>query len=472
MRSCLLVWALGGLICGPAMGGEPREFWPQWRGPNADGSSDSANPPVHWGPEENIQWKVEIPGEGSSTPVVWEDQVFILTAIPTERQKEPAAETGDEQDAAAGQDANGEQGAEEGASARRDFGRRRGRGRGRPRFGAGEAPKHYYQFTLISYDRNTGEKRWQTVATETVPHEGGHSTNTQASFSPVTDGEHLYVSFGSHGVFCFDMQGNPKWQRDLGQMETRNAFGEATSPALAGDTLVLTWDHEGPSRIIALDAATGETKWEVPRDERTTWATPLIVTAGGRTQVVTNGTIVRSYDLDSGELIWECGGQVSNPIPSPVRLDNTVYCMTGYRGNAVYGISLDSQGDVTDTDEVRWSRHDAAPYVSSPTLYKGQLYYTKSRSNILTSVDAETGEVIIDQQRINGIDSLYASPVAAADRVYFTSREGTTVVLRHGDELEVLATNQLGETIDASPALVGDQMFLRGEKHLFCIEEE
>ena len=449
MQRSLLIVTFVGLMGGTLCAEPPREYWPRWRGPNADGSSATANPPVHWGPDQNVKWKVEIPGEGSSTPVIWENQVFILTAIPTDRRAEQAAEPS----------AQDEPSAQSEPSARRR------------RFGGGRTPQRFYQFTVISYDRHTGEKLWQTVATEAVPHEAGHSTNTQASFSPVTDGKRLYVSFGSHGVFCFDLKGDLQWRRDLGQMQTRNAFGEASSPALAGDTLVLTWDHEGQSKIFALDAATGETKWQAERDERTTWATPLIVEAAGRTQVVTNGTIVRSYDLDSGELLWQCGGQASNPIPSPVRLGNTVYCMTGYRGNALYAISLDAQGDVTDSDKVRWSRRDAAPYVSSPTLYKGQLYYTKSRSNILTSVDAETGETIIDQQRINGLDSLYASPVAAADRIYFTSREGTTVVLRHGDDLEVLATNELGETIDASPAMVGDQMFLRGETHLFCIEE-
>jgi outer membrane protein assembly factor BamB len=189
--------------------------------------------------------------------------------------------------------------------------------------------------------------------------------------------------------------------------------------------------------------------------------------------VVTNATNrVRSYDLDTGELIWECGGQASNAIPSPVTQDGLVYCMTGYRGYAVYALPLDSRGDITDTEQIAWSRTDVGPYVSSPVLYGGQLYFTKERNAVLSSLDAKTGEPLIDQVRLQGLNSMYASPVAAAGRIYFTSREGATIVLRHGPKLEVLATNRLDEGIDASPALVGSQMFLRGEKHLYCVEEK
>ena len=197
----------------------------------------------------------------------------------------------------------------------------------------------------------------------------------------------------------------------------------------------------------------------------------LSITAASPKSSPTAAT-VRSYDLETGKLIWQCGGQVSNPIPAPLVTEGVAYCMTGYRGNAAYAISLDAEGDVTNSDSVLWSRDDAAPYVASPVLYKGQLYFTKSLSNILTSVDAKTGETLIEQTRINGINRLYASPVAAADRIYITSREGTTVVIRHAERLEVLATNQLGETIDASPAIVDNEMFLRGEKHLFCLVEQ
>jgi outer membrane protein assembly factor BamB len=326
---------------------------------------------------------------------------------------------------------------------------------------------------VLCLDRNSGRELWRQVAAEEVPHEGGHETNTHASGSPVTDGKHLYVSFGSRGVYCYDLDGNLQWKRDLGRMETRNDFGEGSSPALYQDTLVIPWDHEGQSFIIALDARTGETRWKVDRDEPTTWATPLIVPYKGRVQVITNGTNrVRSYDLNTGQVIWECGGQAQNPIATPVTDGSIVYCMTGHRGYAVYAIPLGVTGDVTDTDKVLWHREDAGSYVSSPVLYKGQLYFTKGREGVIVSLDAKTGEPIIPQQRLPGAKSLYASPVAAADRIYFTDRDGTTIVIRHGSELQVLATNKLPEGIDASPAIIGKEMFLRGAEHLYCIVEQ
>lgn len=435
-------WSRYGMLLALAVCAETADAdnWPRWRGPNHNGSSATATPPIHWDTETNIRWKVEIPGAGSSTPIIWDDNVIILTAIATDRPG-PIAPSG--------------------PPTSQSF-----------QFGTGPQPTHYYQFVVLCYDRTTGAEKWRTVAAEAVPHEPGHTTNTFASSSPVTDGMHIFVSFGSYGVFCFDFDGRIAWQRELGTMRTRRGFGEAASPALHAGKLVVAWDHEEQSFIAGLDAKTGTVKWKTDRDEPTTWATPLIVEHDGTTQVVTNGQTVRSYDLESGDLIWTCGGQASNPVPTPLASRGVVYCLTGYRGNAAYAISLDARGDASSSDSIRWSRDDAAPYVSSPVLYQGRLYFTKSLGNILTSVDAENGATVIPQTRIDGIRRVYASPVAAADRIYITSRGGTTVVIRHAEQLEVLATNQLGETMDASPAIVGREMFLRGEKHLFCIVEE
>ncbi len=415
------------------------DHWSQWRGPNANGTSLTADPPVTWSADKNVKWKTELPGQGSSTPVIWQQKLFVLTAIPTGRKAAPETIPTNL----------------------------------RPgEFGTGPQPDQYYQFVVLCYDRTTGKEIWRRVATEQVPHEAGHLTNTFASSSPVTDGQSLFVSFGSRGVFCFDLDGHLKWSRDLGRMETRRDFGEAASPALHDGVLVVPWDHEEQSYYFGLDADSGQTLWQTPRDELTTWATPLIVDHKGRSQVITNGSVVRSYDLHSGELIWQCGGQVSNPIPCPVAKDGVVYCMTGYRGNSVYAISLDAEGDVTeDPSVVRWHRHDAAPYIASPVLYEDRLYLTKSSSSIVSSLDLETGQPIIQQQRLEGMRTVYASPVAAAGRIYFSSREGVTVVIRHADQMEVLATNQLGETLDASPAMIGNELYLRGSKHLYCVEK-
>jgi outer membrane protein assembly factor BamB len=339
-------------------------------------------------------------------------------------------------------------------------------------FGRREAPTNIHQFIVLCLDRNTGREIWRQVAREDVPHESGHQTNTFASSSAITDGRSLYASFGSHGIYCYDLDGKLQWETDLGDMRTRNGFGEGASPALYEDTLVVPWDQEENSFIAALDARSGKQRWKVERDEVTTWATPLIVEHKGRVQVIANGSNrVRSYDLADGKLIWECGGQASNPIPSPIVQDGVAYCMTGYRGYAVYAIPLDAKGDVTDSDQIIWRRTDSGPYVSSAVLYGGQLYFTKGRDAILSSLDIKTGEPLIEQVRLPGLNTMYASPVAAAGRIYFTSREGATIVLKHGPKFEVLATNRLDEGIDASPAIVGKQMFLRGERRLYCIEE-
>lgn len=456
--------------------------WEHWRGPNENGSVDAGNPPLNWGPDKNILWKTPIPGAGSSTPIITGDQVIILTAVKSsEAEGGAAAET--DQGAAEERQADQRQRREDrGEGDRRERGERgaggerqgrQGRGgRGGGGFGRGGAPTESYRFMVISYDRNDGSKQWETVLTEQVPHEGVHSTNNYAPSSPVTDGQNIYVDYGSRGIYCLDMEGNIKWKQELGQMRTRNSFGEGSSSAIAGDKLIVPWDHEGDSFIAALNRETGEIVWKVDRDEATTWATPLIVQHKGRTQVIASGTVVRSYDADTGELIWSCGGQVGNPIPTPILFNDHVIVMTGYRGNAIYSISLDSEGDVSETEMVAWSNKEAAPYVPSAVLYQGQLYLNRTNNNIITSLDAATGEVLISPQRLRGLGDLYSSPVAANGHIYFTGRDGQTVVVEHGTDLKIVATNALNEVVDSSLAIVGDRIYIRGANHLFCIAEQ
>jgi outer membrane protein assembly factor BamB len=466
--------------------------WHQWRGPLATGVAPQGNPPTEWSTTKNVKWKVPIPGRGSGSPIVWGDQIFILTAVKTDRVQEPAAESKTSANHidvkfrfAAHSLAAVESNRSEFFLAQRDAAKESERGqggrgfRGRGGFGrgfgrrGGQAPTNYHQFIVLCIDRNTGQTKWQRTAAELVPHEGHHETGSFASASAITDGKFVYASFGSRGLYCFDLDGNPQWDKDLGDMQTRMGFGEGTSPALYGDTLVQTWDQEAGSFIVALDANTGDERWRQPRDEPTTWATPLIVAAAGRIQVITSGTNrVRSYDLKNGELIWECGGLGSNPIASPIVYKDLAICMTGHHDPAGVAVPLDATGDVTDTDKVAWRIKESTPYVATPVLYDDTIYFTKSRNAILSSIDAKTGRYIIDQKRLAGIDSIYASPVAANGHVYISSREGKTVVVKHAPQLEVVATNDLEETIDASPAIVGDELIIRTDGNLYCIAEE
>ena len=434
--------------------------WHQWRGPQSGGSTPYGDPPLHWDESTNVQWKVRIPGSGSATPIVWDDRVFVLSAIDTGRlPAEPAtsAATFVSPIEASNVVAKG----------------RNRKGRGGTK-GANSlsvpTPTSLYRFEVLCLNRATGETLWQRTAVEEVPHEGHHPSHGYASASPTTDGRRVYASFGSRGVFCYDLDGNFQWKRDLGQMETKRGFGEGASPVLHGDKLVVNWDHEGDSFIVCLSAITGEELWRTPRDEPTTWATPLVVEHEETTQVVVNGTgRTRSYDIADGKLLWECGGQVDNPIPSPVARDGVVYCMSGYQGYAITAISLDARGDVTGSESVLWKYDTAAPYIASPLLYDNLLYFTKGDVAILGCLDANSGALAYGVKRLDGLGTIYASPVGAAGRVYLTDRDGTTLVIERGPEFKVLATNKLEDVFNASAVVVGNQLLLRGEKFLYSI---
>lgn len=413
------------------------QTWPQWRGPLATGEAPGADPPVQWSESSNVRWKVDIPGHGHATPVIWGDRVFLTTAVP-----------------------EGESGVREGLFTRLTR-----------RIVGTESASQTLGYTVIALDRRTGQVVWEQTAATGVPHEGRHQTGSWASPSPVTDGEVLCAFFGSPGLYCYDLEGQRLWDADFGDMEIRMGFGEGTSPALYDDTIVVNWDHQGQSFIAALDKRTGLEKWRTDRDEITSWATPLIVAHEGGVQVVTSATNrVRSYDLETGVLLWEGEGVTLNAIPTPVAAEGLVYLTSGFRGNRLYAVDLAAaQGDITGSDAIVWSLEEDTPYVPSPLLHDGILYVTKSNSGIISAFDAKTGVRHYGPERLPGIRSLYASPVAAGDRVYLTSRDGTTVVLAAGPRFEVLAANMLADDFDASPAIVDEELYLRGHRFLYCI---
>ena len=336
-----------------------------------------------------------------------------------------------------------------------------------------DRPTRAQQFTVLSFDRKTGKQRWTQSPRTQLPHEGHHKDHGFASASPVTDGKHLIVSFGSFGLYGYDLKGKLLWEKDLGDMRTRNSFGEGSSPALDGNTVVVLWDHEGDDFIVALDKRDGRELWRQTRDEPTGWCTPLIVSHGGRKQVIVNGTNkIRSYDLKDGKLLWECAGQTVNAIPSAVASQDRVFVMSGYRGNALQALRLDRSGDLSGTDGIVWSHAKSTPYVPSPLLVSDTLYFVSNNSALLSAFDAVTGKAHFEAERLDGLNGVYASPVAADGRIYVVGRDGNTAVLRHGSRFEVLAKNHLDDGFDASPAIVGRQIFLRGRQSLYCISEK
>ena len=424
----------------PAFGQSLADNWHQWRGPDATGVSTTANPPVTWGEDENIKWKVAIEGQGTSTPIIWGDKVFVLTAINT-GVKDPSIPDPEDQP--------------------------------KTNFFDIKQPNAQHAFVVLCLDRHSGKEIWRQTATTKIPHQGAHNDNDFAPASPTTDGKHLYCWFGSAGLFCYDLQGNKIWEKKLGEVKVGSSLGEGCSPVLHEGKLVIVRDHAGQSTIEVLDAKTGKNLWKRERDEGNAWATPRIIQHSGKTQVITAASgFVRSYDLNTGEIIWQCSGLTGNAIPCPVVEGDYVICMTGYQGYSAMAIPLTETGDISDSEKILWKKERGTPYVPSPLLYEGLLYYNQSNQSILTCLDSKTGEVAFGPERVGELSNIYASPVGAGGRVYLTGRNGTTLVLERGRKYKVNALNKLDERFDASPALAGNQLFLRGAKHLYCIESE
>jgi len=423
-----------------AAGTPASEYWPQWRGPQMTGLAPSATPPVEWSETKNVRWKVEVPGKGSATPVVWGDRIYVLTAVPV------------------GEPVKNEEPAEPG---------RGGRGR------AGIPANQVQQFTVIALAREDGKVLWKRVVREHLPHEGTHPTGTWASASAATDGEVVIASFGSQGLYALAPSGEILWEKDLGDMTVKLGFGEGSTPALGKDRVFVQWDHEGESFLVALDRKTGRELWRKTRDEATSWASPLVVEHGGRTQVVTSATNrVRSYDAQTGEVLWETGGMTMNAIPTPVYRDGVVFVTSGFRGNALLAVKLDeAKGDIADSKAIAWRFDRDTPYVPSPLLYGDELYLLKSNDGMISCFDAATGERHYGPERLPEVSNVYASPLGADGRIYVAGREGTTAVIQRGPEFKVLATNTLEDGFDASPVAVGSELYLRGQKHLYRISE-
>jgi len=439
--------------------------WGQWRGPRANGTAPQADPPTVWGESKNLKWKLAIPGEGNATPIVWDNLVFIQTAVPV--KKVEARLNPNVVPSLVGLPQQSPPGGGQGPGGPGQGGPGGGRGGG---FGGGGPPTTPFQFTLMAIDRTTGKVVWEKALRQQLPHEGHHSDGSFASASPITDGEHVFAYFGSQGIYALDLKGNVVWQKDLGDMRTKNSFGEGSSPALHGNVLVVNWDHEGEDFIVAFDKSTGKELWRQQRAEDTTWGTPLIVEHGGQTQVIVNATKkARSYDLKSGQELWSVGPLTANSIPSAVTGHGMVYSMAGFRGSALYAVKLGKTGELSGTDAIAWSRNRDTPYVPSPLLYDDRLYYLKGNEATLTVVDAKTGQGLVEAERLEGMRGVYASPVGAGGRVYLVGRDGGALVLKKGDKIEILAANKLEDRFDASPAAVGNQLFLRGKKNLYCI---
>lgn len=414
--------------------------WAQWRGPYNTGVAPAGDPPLEWSETSNIKWKSEIPGIGHATPIVWEDQIILLSAIQTDRRIKADASANQE-----GQD-----------------------------WMNPKSTDYIHKFEVISVDRNTGKIRWQTTVREELPYSHTHEFGSWASNSPVTDGERIIAYFGSHGLYCLNFQGEVLWERDLGRMEKRMSFGEGSSPVLYKDKLIVLRDHEGQSKLMVFDKMSGDILWEVERDEQSSWSTPSVIEYKGSPQLVTSATgKIRSYNLESGKVLWECGGMTSNVIPNPIYADGMVYLMSGYRGNALLAIDLSkASGDITGSEAIVWSYDLNTPYTPNPVLMDGKLYFLKANNGYLSCLDARDGTVFFSNQKLEGIKEIFTSPVGVNDRIYIAGTNGVFCVVKNGEAFEILSENTLDDSFFASPVILGNTLFLRGVKSLYCITEK
>ena len=415
------------------------ENWPLWRGPGSQGISAETALPSVWTPGRNVAWKVAVPGRGHSAPVVWNDRVFLTTAI--EGEVVPDAKAVEHIDA------------------------------GKPFLhpdSIGADRTHTYK--VLAYDGRTGKLIWERTAWEGVPFDNRHRRGSYASPSVATDGTLVFAYFGSEGVYAYDVSGKPVWHASVGKVKTLG-LGAASSPVIHRDLVILQCDDDDgtDSAIVALDAGTGRERWRTKRPVQVSWSTPVLVQAASRTELVTNGSEwIIAYDPATGRELWRAKGVESNAIHTPVVGDGVVIVTAGFPAKKTIAIRPGGSGDITGTAHVLWTYAKGTAYVVSPILYEGLLYLTNDRG-VITALDAKDGEVLYEGGRVPVPASFMGSPVAAGGRILMTSEDGDTFVIRAGPEHEVIATNSVGEPVYTTLAISNGRIYIRGEKHLFAI---
>lgn len=410
--------------------------WPRWRGPLDTGVGPQADPPIRWSEDENVRWKTALPGLGHSSPVVAGGRVFLTTAVPWGEPFEARIDSA-------------------------------------PGVHDSLPVTRAQRYVALAVDLADGRVLWETLLREAIPHEGGHYTGSYASASPATDGAVVIVSFGSEGLYGLDADGGVLWRVETDPLATKHNHGEGSSPTLFDGTVVLLEDHEGQSRVRALDARTGEERWRHERDEPTSWTSPIVAVVDGKPQAIVSGSnAIRGYDLADGTILWECGGLSRNVVCTPVFQDGLLHAGSSYEKQALLALDLASaRGDLTTSEHVLWVRRKATPYVPSLLRTDGALYFLHHYQGRLSRVDPRTGAESGRATRLAGLDDIYASPVAAAGRLYVTDRSGVTAVLTDEPEPRILARNPLDDRFSASAALVGRDLLLRGERFLYCLAE-
>ena len=419
------------------------ENWPGWRGPGTLGISTAKGIPAQWDLAKNIKYKVEVPGLGHSSPIVWGNRIFITTAVNTD-------------------------------PAEADW--QKGFPQVTRKMDASEI-----SWKVLCYNRDTGKLLWEQTAIRQKPVNGRHLKNSYASQTPVTDGTYVFAFFGDQGMYCYDFKGKLIWSQQLGRFRMRNNWGLGSSPVLYNDFVIQTCDQEtGKSFIIALEKKTGKPAWRVDREELSSWSTPYLYLEGARPELIVNATnAIRSYDPSTGKLLWECRGPataITAPTPTSIHgliivssgfIPEPVRPITAFRPGANGDITL--KGEETKSDAIVWRQPAAAPYIPSPIAY-GDYIYVLLDQGFIACYEAKTGKEVYGKTRIAVGVQFSASPIAMDGKLFCASEDGDVYVIKAGPNYELLAKNSIGESIMASPAVSGGKMFVRALKHLYCIK--
>jgi len=435
-----LAWSVALTLASIAAAEPPLdERWPGWRGADGQGVARGSVPPLEWGPTKNVLWKTALPGRGHSSPIVWGNRLFLTTAVEGE--------------------------VVEGARAIRHFVQ-------------GEEFLHpdamgadrRHAFKVLCLDAGDGNVRWERTAWEGTPIDSRHKKASFASPTAVADGERVYAYFGPEGLYAYDFSGNLVWKFDPGAFGTMGV-GVGTSPVLYGELVILLCDEDEGEKsfLVALDRRTGREVWRVKRRIEVSWATPVVVSAGGRDELVTAGNQhVLAYDPATGRELWRMRGLESNAVTTPVAGRDVVVVSSGYPSKVSVAVRPGGSGDISDGPHVLWRYEKGSAYVPSPILYEGHVYLMTDKG-LLTCLDARTGEVRYEGARPPVPASFMSSPVAVDGHLLLTSVDGDTFVVKAGPRFELVRANPLGEPIGASAAVAGGRIYIRGERHLFAI---
>ena len=414
--------------------------WPQWRGPERNGVSSEDQLPIHWSKTENLLWKIAIEGKGHSSPVVWENHIFLTTDIEGEIIPGANAPT---------------------------------------HIRAGEVYLHpsarsanrHHTLKVLNIEATTGQVIWSKTVHDGQVFDNRHQVNTYATPTAVTDGTFVFFYFGSQGLFSYDFEGELKWTIDFGNISTWG-HGHGTSPLLYGQLLILQIDqNEGDgSFIVGINKYNGKEVWRTNRSERINYSSPILIKSAGRTELITTsyGNVI-SYDPATGNELWRSPGFLGNAVPTPVANAQMVFAVSGYPDKVTRAIRIPT--DSSKSVPSAWEYRKGSGYTPSPILHGGYLYLVSDKG-ILTCIEPETGQIVYEGGRIPVPTFVRASPVAWGNKLLLAGEDGDFFVIQAGPEHKVLSANSIDERVIASPAISNGRLFIRSEEHLYAIGKE